>query len=284
MLFFSHKTADQHGLQSLLEDQSREKMFLEHYAWLKRCALNITHGARELSEDLVHDVFVQFLDSDLDLSSVADVRGYLNGILRNLHLLQLRRATRQPAESLSIFDYDSAAVGLRVRSSADQLQSADSLVRACDFACYRKETSLAASILLLRYFHGYYPVEICRLLNARRKLVYRWIDRGRTDVKSYMESPWAYPGYGVAERKTPPPIGRPIAFLRCLRERIFDSCSSPCSVLTCDPNRLGRVELAHLVSCRSCLHRFNQETGLTHVEDRLADDISNHDDGRPQGG
>jgi hypothetical protein len=58
----------------------------------------------------------------------------------------------------------SAQIGLRVWASADQLQCADLLVRACDFACHRKETSLAAGVLILRYFHGYYPGEICLLL------------------------------------------------------------------------------------------------------------------------
>jgi hypothetical protein len=62
----------------------------------------------------VHDVFPQFLDKDLDIASIADVRGYLNGILRNLHLLQLRRATRHQAQRLSLFDHDSALIGPRV--------------------------------------------------------------------------------------------------------------------------------------------------------------------------
>ena len=50
------------------EDAAKEKMFLECYSWLVECALNITHGQRERAEDLVHDVFVRFLDRDLLLS------------------------------------------------------------------------------------------------------------------------------------------------------------------------------------------------------------------------
>jgi DNA-directed RNA polymerase specialized sigma24 family protein len=94
MTLFTFKLPIPDGAVRRREDSSRERMFLEHYSWLRECALNITHGQREHSEDLVHDVFLQFLDKDLDVASVADVRGYLNGILRNLHLLQLRRATR----------------------------------------------------------------------------------------------------------------------------------------------------------------------------------------------
>src|ERR1700722_21024086 len=109
------------GFKSLLpeggprrrEDKAKEKVFLEHYSWLVECALGLTHGQRDNAEDLVHDVFVQFLAKDTGLASIGDIRWYLNGILRNLHLLQLRRATRHPLQQLSVFDHDSAAIGLR---------------------------------------------------------------------------------------------------------------------------------------------------------------------------
>ena len=134
------------GIPRRRDDRSKEKMFLEHYSWLMECALNITRGQRERGEDLVHDVFVQFLDKNSDIASISDVRGYLNGMLRNLHLLQLRRTTRHPLQSFSLFDHDSAVVGLRTWNSVEQLQSADLLVRACDFACYRKEAALVADV------------------------------------------------------------------------------------------------------------------------------------------
>jgi len=72
----------------------------------------------------------------------------------------------------------------------NQLQSANTLAKACDFACHRKELSSALSILILRFFHGYYPGEICVLLGAPRKVVYRWIERGRIEAKEYMEAPY----------------------------------------------------------------------------------------------
>ena len=283
MTLFSCKPAIPDGDHRRREDKSRERMFLEHYSWLRECALNITHGERERAEDLVHDAFLQFLDKDADIAHVADIRGYLNGILRNLHLLQLRRATRRPVQQFSLMDHDSASVGLRVWSSADQLLSADSLMRACDFACYRKESSLAASILILRYFHGYFPGEICTLLGARRKLVYRWIDRGRNETKEYMESPFPLPGCG-SEWRAVPSAASPQAFLRRIRERIFTSCVTDCEVLSDAWKEFGVKELAHLVSCRICLDRRSRKAGLGYVSDRHTDDISNNDDGRPQSG
>ena len=282
MKLFTLKPTIPDGAARRREDSSREKMFLEHYSWLRECALNITHGQRERSEDLVHDVFIQFLDKDV--ASVEDVRGYLNGILRNLHLLQLRRATRHPAQPLSLFDHDSAQIGLRVWTSIEQLQCADLLVRACDFACHRKETSLATSVLILRYFHGYYPGEICLLLRAQRKVIYRLVDRGRIETKEYMESPYALPGCEGAERKTARCVSSQNAFLRRLRERIFNSCTTDCAILLDDRQKLGVKELAHLVSCRPCLERYSRKIGLADVAERMADDISDRDDGRPGGG
>jgi DNA-directed RNA polymerase specialized sigma24 family protein len=55
-----------------LQDKHREETVLEHYSWLRECALKMTHGEREHAEDLVHDAFLQFLDKDTDLASIAD--------------------------------------------------------------------------------------------------------------------------------------------------------------------------------------------------------------------
>lgn len=261
----------------------KERLFLEHYAWLVERALGMTQGQAALAEDLVHDAFVQFLGKEIDLAGVGDIRWYLHGILRNLHLLHIRRSSRHPVHQFSLFDHDSALVGLRAWNSAEQLQSADSLVRACDFACWRKESSPAAAILILRYFHGYYPGEICTLLGARRKSIYKWIERGRAETREYMAAPFPLSATGNAERKAPPPVASPNAFLRCLRDRIFDSSKTECSILAENPGEFGVKELAHLVSCRSCLDCRSRAMGLAHVAARLADDISDHDDGRPEG-
>ena len=264
------------------DNQAKEKLFLEYYSWLVECALNITHGQRERAEDLVHDVFVQFLAKNTDIASISNVRGYLNGILCNLHLLQLRRSTRHPVQSLTPIDHDSALVGLRTWNSAEQLQSADLLFRACDFVCYRKEVATTSSILILRFFHGFYPGEICALLNAGRKAVDKWIVRGRSETKQYLESPYPLPET-LRTTYTKPVSESSAAFLRNLRERIFQSCTSDCSVLADDARELGMRELAHLVSCRACLARRSRDAGLAHVAERMADDISDRDDGRPEG-
>ena len=283
MTLLNFKLVIPDGTPHRRDDTVKEKIFLECYSWLVECALNITHGQRERAEDLVHDVFVRFLDNHADIASIANVRGYLNGMLRNLHLLQLRRATRHPVQSLTLIDHDSALVGLRTWNSVEQLQSADLLLRACDFACYRKEIAATSSVLILRFFHGFYPGEICALLKARRKAVDKWILRGRNEVKQYLASPYPLSDAGRAEHANSIPESAS-AFLRHLREHIFDSCTSACSVLTDNADELGVRELAHLVSCRTCLGRRSRDAGLMHVAERMADDISDRNDAGPQGG
>lgn len=283
MTLLSFKPLIPAGTPRRRDDRAKEDMFLECYAWLIECALNITHGQRERAEDLVHDVFVRFLDNDVEVSSICNIRGYLNGMLRNLHLLQLRRATRHPVQSLTLIDHDSALVGLRAWNSVEQFQSADLLLRACDFVCYRKEVALTSSVLILRFFHGFYPGEICRLLKAKRHAVDKWIERGRNETKQFLESPCPLPNAtGTESGKAIPKSST--AFLRRLRERIFNSCTTDCTVLIGNSEPSGVREFAHLVSCRTCLSRRSREMGLAHVAERMVDDISDRDDGRPEGG
>jgi hypothetical protein len=78
----------------------------------------------------------------------------------------------------------------RTWNSVEPLQSADLLLRACDFSCYRKEIAVTSSVLILRFLHGFYPGEICALLKARRKAVDKWILRGRNEVKQHLASPY----------------------------------------------------------------------------------------------
>jgi len=284
MSILNFKSALPEGSPRRRGDKAKEQVFLEHYFWLLQCALGITHGQRELAEDLVHDAFVKFLTSDVDLDEILDIRWYLNGFLRNLHLLHLRRAMRHPVHQLSLLDHDSALLGLRSQASTDRLQSADLLMLACGFACYRKESSLTASILILRYFHGFYPGEICLLLNAKRKLVYRWIERGRAETKEYVQAPYGLSGYEKPAHERELSIASPNVLLAWLREQVFRSCMTDCSVLAEYPDELGVKELAHLVSCKICLEQRSRKMGLAYVSQRMADDISDRDDGKPQGG
>jgi DNA-directed RNA polymerase specialized sigma24 family protein len=59
----------------------------------------------------------------------------------------------------------------------------------CEYACIRKETSKARSILLLRFFHGYYPTETAQVLRTSRNNVDNWLTLARRETKLFQENP-----------------------------------------------------------------------------------------------
>ena len=259
----------------------RERIFLEHYSSLTDRALQFTRGQRERAEDLVHDTFVQFQIKQLEIAAIEDVRSYLSGMLRNLYLLQVRRAARHPIQQLSLLDHDSADLGLRAQSPLDHFQSADLLVRACRFVCHRKETSVPSSILILRFFHGYYTDEICRITGAQRRQVNKWLARGRNEAKNFLAKPNSLLDQELSGVALAPKTPR--GFLAHLRRMIFDSCSTPCTVLETGEETNDTQALAHLVSCPKCLERRSRGCRLPSVAERMMDDISSGEDGLPGG-
>jgi RNA polymerase sigma factor (sigma-70 family) len=277
---------------------SKEKIFLEHYDWLLRSALTFTRGSRSRAEDLVHDLFVQFQLKLKSLEEVDDLRAYLYGMLRNLYASQLRRASRHAIQQLSILDHDSVSIGLRAHDFSDRLETLSVLTRACEFVCHRKETTLTASIFILRYFHGYYPDEIATLLGASRDTVDKWLSRGRAEAKKYLAEPYPIPV--VVEKTEPRPSQKAnssLDFFARLRGMIFASRTTPC-----DSVRRGKKqgplslslqipapstqELAHLASCAACLNKRSRQHGLPGLEARTFDEPYQREDRRepPAGG
>jgi RNA polymerase sigma factor (sigma-70 family) len=275
---------------------SKEKIFLEHYDWLLRSALTFTRGSRGRAEDLVHDLFVQFQLRLKSLEEVEDLRAYLYGMLRNLYASQLRRASRHAIQQLSILDHDSISVGLRAYDFSDRLETLSVLTRACEFVCHRKETTLTASIFILRYFHGYYPDEIATLLGPSRDTVDKWLSRGRAEAKKYLAEPYPIP---VVVEATEVGQGRntknSLDFFARLRGMIFASCATPCEPLRRNRKEAplslqiptpSTQELAHLVSCAACLNRRSRQHGLPDLDARTFDEPYQRDDRRepPAGG
>ena len=79
---------------------SHEDLFIERYERLMSWAMRLTERNRDQAEDLVHDAFVQFTFTRPNLEVINNLDGYLYGILRNLRLLQMRRASRSPLRPL----------------------------------------------------------------------------------------------------------------------------------------------------------------------------------------
>lgn len=178
---------------------NHEDLFIQRYRWLLDWALRLTEQDRQQAEDLVHDAFVHFIISRPNLERIQqNIDGYLYTMLKNMHVSELRRATRireavNPLSEFSLTDYDSVESGLRVleelTNAQVQSQIRGQLRRLCHYACIRKYSSKAGSVLLLRFFHGYYPEEIGRILRTSRKAVEDRLRMARIEARAFLEDP-----------------------------------------------------------------------------------------------
>ena len=134
-----------------------EEVFLQRYKWLLGWSMQLTNHDRHKAENLVHDAFVQFVLSQPDLHQIKNLEAYLYTTLKNTHLSQARRTARDPEHQFSLVEYDSAELGLRQMDPFPNLQVQDELRQICAYTIMRKQTSKAGSVLILRFFHGYYP-------------------------------------------------------------------------------------------------------------------------------
>ncbi len=273
---------------------SHEDFFIERYEWLLSVALHLTGHDRGRAEDLVHDAFIRFTLTHPDPQSIQNLDGYLYTLLRNLHLSQERRATRRRLQQLSILDYDSVEMGLRVMGAQDQIRVQDELRRVCHYACARKDTARAASILILRFFHGYYPSEIARILLSTRRAVDERLRVARAEARLSLDHPKALSFAG--ERAIPEVIPTGFAratddFVRELRALVFQSRRGDCLsseelealYRTAGAAPIECAPLAHIVSCASCLDAVNTLLGLPLLADRYPTDMLGKDT-RPKGG
>jgi DNA-directed RNA polymerase specialized sigma24 family protein len=278
---------------------TNEELFIERYDRLLRWSLQLTEQDRELAEDLLHDAFIQFTLSPTDIESIHNLEAYLYGMLRNLHLSQVRRTTRHRFQQLSIVEYESALLGLRSVDPRTQIQVQQQLRQICQYACARKETSKAGSVLILRFFHGYYPSEIVKILQSTRKAVDDRLRLARAEARAALDTPdnLAFIGINNLPRVLSTHFARNHEhFLGELRQEIFSARKSEClSHPQLDElyGRRGRNlptagHLAHLVSCPECLDEINRRLDLPLLAERLAPDTLGNEprskDGSGRGG
>ena len=259
---------------------NHEDLFMQHYQWLVNWALRLTDQNREQAEDLVHDCFVHFTICHPSLEAIGEnLEGYFYTMLRNLHLSQVRRATRLretivALPELSLLDYDSVEFGLKALEQQAQeqlrLQVQDELRGICQYACLRKETSKAGSVLLLRFFHGYYPMEITKILGTPRGAVDELLRTARAEARQYLASPGSL---GFVGNNLPPAFSRTgtgrnaedlLSELRQLvwRSQKNDVCASIGDLKALyQSDELASIDtndVAHIVSCERCLDEVNR--------------------------
>ena len=277
---------------------THEELFAERYDRLFSWALQLTDRDYSAAEDLLHDAFILFTLNQPELGSIRNLDAYLHTVLRNLHISQMRSPTRSRFQQLSILDYDSAEIGLWSVDPRDQIHAQDQLRRVCHYACARKDTAKTASVLILRFFHGYYPSEIVRILRTTRNSTDRAMLLSRGEAKASLEDPGSLAFIGKNE--VPQVLRADFArtaegFLGELREIIF--CSRKGECLSRDqlkrlyhsrkPASLSCEHLSHVVSCPRCLDEVNRLLGLPLLSERYPTDTINKDTspkGGPKGG
>jgi RNA polymerase sigma factor (sigma-70 family) len=271
---------------------SHRDAFLERYKGLHAWAVQMTANDQALAEDLLHDLFILFTLNQPDLQQIDNLDNYLYACLRNLHISQLRRTTRGRFEQLSIVEYDSARLGLHsVSHGRDWIQVQDELRRICHYANARKGTASAASVLILRFFHGYYPTEIAKVIRITHAAVRKRLLAARVEAKAYLEDSKSLTFLnGPSEPSIPEVFPAKFArtpgdFLLELQETIFQTRPGEClsrqglkDLYESDRGEpISRKHLAHIVSCPACLDTVNNLLGLPPLAERYPTDTMDKD-------
>lgn len=277
---------------------SHVDVFVEHYDVLRRWAVQFTENDHARAEDLLHDLFIHFTLARPDLDSIQNLEGYLYVIMRNLYLSQVRRATRAPLRLLSVVEYDTVEFGFWSSDPRERLRMRDELSAVCQYACLRKQSSKAGSVLILRFFHGYYPEEIAKVMHSNRASVDNRLRLARAEAKVFLEDPsrLSFIGDGPSAPDQPKFNNTGDDLRLELRKQIFNTRQDECLTDTSlvglyDPNSTEGPDqrtLGHIVSCWKCLDSVNDLLDLPRLADRypldtVGKDPGNNDDRRGGG-
>lgn len=273
---------------------THEEIFINRYERLLSWALKLTQHNRTNAEDLLHDAFIQFTLNQPNLNEIENVDGYLRIVLRNVHLSQVRRRAHGREMVVPITEYDSAQIGLRAADQADRVRVQEELQLICRYACVRKETSQAGSVLILRFFHGYYPEEISMISRAPGRAVDKSLWIARSEAKLYLHDPRTLRFMNECPAELPRQslgVRADADFMMELRKTIFNSRRGDCPSVRDLQNlyrqgEAGSLEsrtLGHIVSCPSCLEIVNSLLHLPPLCERYPSDMIGKDT-RPKGG
>ena len=255
---------------------SREELFLARYDRLLKWAMHIVGPHRELAEDILHEAFVQFTRSGPDLLGINDADNYLYSVLRNVHFSHQRCVTR--LEQLSLIEHNLVEEGMIAADPLHRMQAQAELQIVCRYACLRKETSISGSVLLLRFFHGYFPSEVARLLNSSRNMVNVRLKSARSEVRALLASfaSCSHPNHRSACLPVADVDTHSVTDIFAeLRREIFaarrSECFPPehlCRIYQTGEAGVSRAVLSHLVSCARCLDEANELLGLPPLRER----------------
>ena len=249
-------------------------VFENKYDWLLRWAMHFTQNDRHAAEDLVQDTFVRLIVSWPRIKDNLDqAEPFLYSTLKYAHLMESRRGRRFKFQNLALIEFDDLRLSLKEENDADPIEVQDDLRRIVAYLCWRKRSAKSASVLLLRFFHGYFAEEIVRIALLKRNVVDKLLSIAREEVKAYLADPARVE---IMRQGRPPEVmPRQVAvpahhFAEELRNVIFEARTSPC--LSRDqlarhyqgsaPKAITCELLAHIVSCKRCLEEMHYGNDL----------------------
>lgn len=259
----------------------REVEFLLRYDQLLKLAHKLTDSDRSLAQDVVHDAFVQFMLSSTDYGAIDNIDHYLHRVVRNAHRTLIRQGSSRRFEQLSETTKD--ATPMPFSDPYGVVQARNLLVIICRYVCRRKDTSIASSILVLRFLYGYYPNEVATLTGRTRSAVDGLLKSARRDLKGHLsERPRFHFEQNADAFQASDSCPGVISDLHGMQRILFDARTGECfgmeqlQALYSNANaRLSRCELSHLVSCPLCLDQANFILNFPLLRDRSPIDTLN---------
>jgi RNA polymerase sigma factor (sigma-70 family) len=254
--------------------RSREDEFMERYPRLLKWARR-TASDHSLAEDVVHEAYVQFMLSGTDHVSISNIDQYLREVLRNIHRTHLRQSAPQRFQQLSMMP-DTLQAMLSDSDPRERLQASAVLNAICAYTCRRKDASIASSVLILRFFHGYYPNEVAKLIHRTRNAVDALLKSARRDLTLFLRSPAvAITGSERTGQDLRRSDSNASDVVSECRRTIFAARKGRCfgserlaAIYGNDDTMLSRAALSHLVSCAECLSMANELLGLPPLRER----------------
>jgi len=276
----------------MMKLNNHEELFTGLYTRLRGWAIQIVRQDHELAEDLLHDAFIQFTNARPELKKIVNTEAYLYGLIRNLYLSHLRKKARRDKHTSSIIDFETMRLGLKSAEFADNFQIQEELKRICYFLCLRKESSKSASVMILRFFHGYFPSEIASVMRATPQVVKVRLNTARNEARSVIDNPQTITA--IEKRISPETVidksfRSNVELAVALGKMIFSTVNGICP----DDEELNEIyffkdnetietkTLAHIVSCRKCIDRVNALLNLLPLSDRYSVDFIGKDNNGP---
>src|SRR5271170_4328784 len=118
-----------------------DQLLASRYSQLLQWGSVLTRGDAGKTEEIVQELCLYFTLTQPDLTSVANLNGYLYTSLRHIYLSGLARASREALHFVSVAEFDSFDSALAGNPAGDPLQKQNDLRRICGYAVWRKESA-----------------------------------------------------------------------------------------------------------------------------------------------